>query len=135
MKILTEKKKDINKRKEGTFKFLQKSYFVNKKNWTSRSTSNTSNSNFNVTIPQWSEAISIEEEDVGICKCRRKFNVDIIHEEVKGISSKMEEIKLRKCSRKNHIDIINEETKGSSSEEEDIEMCKWSRISRVDTIN
>ena len=29
------------------------------------------------------KAISIEEEDIGICKCRRRSQVDIINEEVK----------------------------------------------------
>ena len=32
--------------------------------------------------------------------CRIKINVEIINEEVKGISSEVEEIKVRKCSRK-----------------------------------
>ena len=35
-------------------------------------------------IPQWSEAISIEEEDIGMRKCRRKSNVENTNEEVKG---------------------------------------------------
>ena len=41
-------------------------------------------------------------------KCRRKSNVEIINEEVKGSSSEVEEIKIHKCSRKIHVDIINE---------------------------
>ena len=49
-------------------------------------------------------------------KCRRKSNVEIKNEEVKGKSSETEEIKILKCSRKSHVDIINEEMKGSSSE-------------------
>ena len=48
---------------------------------------------------------------------RRKSNVEIINEEVKGNISEVEEIKIRKCIRKSHVDIINEEKKGSSSEE------------------
>ena len=50
-------------------------------------------------------------------RCRRKSNVEILNEEVKGSSSEVEEVKMRKCSRKGHVDIINEEIKGSSSEE------------------
>ena len=83
---------------------------------TSKATSNTYNSNFNANIPQWSEEISSEDEDIGMRKCRRKSNDEIINEEVKGIISEVEEIKMRKCSRKSHVDIINEEVKGSISE-------------------
>ena len=42
------------------------------------------------------------------CVSVGKMNVDIINEEVKGISDEVEEIKIRKCRRKSHIDIINE---------------------------
>ena len=52
-------------------------------------TSNTSNSNFDEGIPHWSEASSSEEEDIGMRKCIRKINVDIINEEVKGSSSEI----------------------------------------------
>ena len=62
--------------------------------------SNTSNSNFNANIPQWSEASSIEEEEIVICECRRKSNVKIIKEEVKGSISEVEEIKIIKFRRK-----------------------------------
>ena len=53
-----------------------------------------------------------------MCICRRKSNVEIINEEVKGSSSEVKEVKIRKCSIKSHAGIINEEIKGSSSEEE-----------------
>ena len=63
------------------------------------------------------------------------MNVDIINEEVKGISDEVEEIKIRKCRRKSHIDIINQETKGISSEEEEIGIIMCRRRSQVDIIN
>ena len=66
--------------------------FVNKTTQTSLETINTSNSNFNYNIPQWSEEISSEEEDIGMRKCRRKSHVEIINEEVKGSSSEVEDI-------------------------------------------
>ena len=59
-------------------------------------------------IQQWSESSSSEEEYIGMCKCRRKSNVEITNEEVKGKSSEVEEIKIIKCSRKSYVDIINE---------------------------
>ena len=102
---------------------------------TSRSTGYTFNSNFNANIPQWSYAIIIEEEDIGMRKCKRKRNVDITNEEVKGSISELEEIKIRKCSRKSHVDIINEEMEGSSSEEEYIGMRKCRREINSDIIN
>ena len=80
---------------------------MNKTIQTSRATSNTSNSNFNANIPQWSEASSSEDEDIGIRKFRRNSNVEIINGEVKKISSEAEEIKIRNCSRKIHVDILN----------------------------
>ena len=96
---------------------------MNKITRTSQATSNTSNSNFNDNIPQLSESISSEDEDIVMSKCRRKINVEIINVEVKVSSSEAEEIKIRKFRRKGPIDIINEEMKGSSSEGEDIEIC------------
>ena len=66
---------------------------------------------------------------------QEKSNVDIIDDEVKGISSEVEEIKIHKCRIKNHVDIINEKKKGSSSEEEDIGIPKCRRRSQVDVIN
>ena len=39
---------------------------------------------------------------------------------MKGSSGELEDIKIRKCSRKSHVDIINEEIKGISIEEEEI---------------
>ena len=41
-------------------------------------------------------------------KCRRKSNVGITNEKVKGIYGAMEEIKIPTCSRKGHVDIIHE---------------------------
>ena len=63
-------------------------------------------------------------------KCRRKFNVNIINEEVKGKISEVEDIKILKCRRKSHVDIINEEMKVSSSEDEYIVIRKCRRRSR-----
>ena len=45
--------------------------------------SNTSNSDFNTDIPQWSEASSSDEEDIGIRKGGRKSNVENTNEETK----------------------------------------------------
>ena len=58
---------------------------------------NTSNSNINVDIPKWIEAISSEEEDI---KCSRKSHVETLNEEMKGSSSEEEDIGLRKCRRR-----------------------------------
>ena len=132
---LNREKKDRKKERKVYLRLLQKSCFVNKTTWATQSTSNTSNSNFNANIPQWREAISIEEEDIGIRKCRRKINVGIINEEVKGSSSELKDIKICKCSRKIHVDIKNEEMKGNSSEEEEIGIIRCRRRNRVDIIN
>ena len=86
---------------------------MNKKTRISQTTNNTYNWNSNANIPQWSEARSSENGEIGMTKCRRK-NVDIINEEVKVISSELEETKILKCTRKNQVDIIKEETKESS---------------------
>ena len=59
----------------------KKSCFVNEITRTSRATSTTYNSNFNAKITQWIEASSSEEEDIGICKWKRKSNVEIINKE------------------------------------------------------
>ena len=101
----------------------------------SRATSNTSNSNFNANIIKLIEASRSEEEEIVMCKHKRKINVKIINENVKGISSEAEGIKIRKCSRKSHVDIINEEMKGRSSEEEKIGIRMCRRGIRVDIIN
>ena len=45
-------------------------------------------------------------------KYRRKSNVDIINEEMKGIISEVEETGIHKCSRRSRVDIINKEVKG-----------------------
>ena len=104
---------------------------MNKTTRTSRATSITSNSSFNVDIPQWSEASTSEDEDTVIRNCRRKSNVDIINEEVKRSSSEVEEIKIRKCRRKSHVNILKDKTREISSEEEKIVIRKCRRRSRV----
>ena len=71
---------------------------MNKTTRTNRVTSKTSNPNFNTDIPQWSEASSSEEENIGMRKCRRKSNVEIKNEEVKGSSTEVKEIIMRKCN-------------------------------------
>ena len=40
--------------------------------------------------------------------CRRKIDVGITNEEVKGISTELEEIKILKCTRKRHVETVNE---------------------------
>ena len=84
---------------------------MNKKTQKSRATSNTSYSNFITGIPQWSEASSSEEEEIGMRKCRIESNVYNTNEELKRKSSVEEEIKIHKCSRKSHIETVNEEMK------------------------
>ena len=108
---------------------------MNKITRTSRETSNTPHSNFNANIPKWSGGINSEEYDVVMRNCRRKINIDIKKEEMKGSSGEVEEIKIHECSRKIHVDIINEEMKGISSEEEYIVIRKCRRRIRVDIIN
>ena len=49
---------------------------MNKTTQTSQTTSNTYNSDFNADTPLWSEASISEEEDIGMCKGRRKINVE-----------------------------------------------------------
>ena len=63
---------------------------MKKRSQTSRAKSNNSNSDFNVDIPHWSKAMSSEEEEIGILKCRRKNHAEIMNEEVKGSSSEVE---------------------------------------------
>ena len=92
--------------------------FVNKTTRTSQATSNTSDLNFNVDIPQWNGASSSKKEDIGMHLCRGKTNVEIPNEEVKGKSCKLEEIKTPKCSIKSHVETVNEQIKGRISEEE-----------------
>ena len=70
-----------NKKKGGKSKpSPKKGCSVNKTTRKSQATSNTSNSDFNVDISQWSEASSSEEEDIGMRKCRRKSYVEITNE-------------------------------------------------------
>ena len=108
---------------------------MNNRTLTSRAKSNTSNSNFNAYLPNWSKASSIEEEEFGTRNCRRKTHVEIINEEVKLSSSEEEYIGIRRCRRKSRVDIQDEEVKVSSSEEEDIVIRKFRRRSRVDIVN
>ena len=84
---------------------------MNKTTLTSQATGDTSNSNFGAKIPQWSEASSSEEGDVGMRKCKRKGNVEIKNGKVKGSSGEVEEIKIRKCKSKSHVFIINDKIK------------------------
>ena len=63
---------------------------MNKITRTSQAISNTYNSNFNADIKQWSEAVSIEEEGIGIRKCRIKINVEVANGEVKVSSGEVE---------------------------------------------
>ena len=88
---------------------------MNKKTQTSQATGNTSNSYFNANIPQLSEARSSEEKDIVMRKCRRKSNVEIINEELKGSSSREGYIRIHKCRRISRVDNINEEVKGWTS--------------------
>ena len=80
---------------------------MNKTTRKGRGTSNTSNSNFNAYIQTWSESSSVQEEEIGIHKDKRKSNFDNKTEEVKGKSSEEEEIKILKCSRKSHVKTVN----------------------------
>ena len=47
-----------------------------------------------------------------------KNHVDIINEEMKGISSEEEDIGIRKFRRRSRVHIINEEVKGWTSSQE-----------------
>ena len=78
---------------------------MNKTTRTIQATSNTSSSNINVDIPQWSEARSSEEEDI---KCSRKSHVETVNEEMKVCSSEEEEIEIHKCRGIIRFDIMNE---------------------------
>ena len=65
-----------------------------------------------------SESSSSEEEDVGMCKSRRKSDFENTSEESNGKSIEEEEIKSPKCGRKGNVENVNEEKKESNSEEE-----------------
>ena len=81
---LNREENSRNKIKEVTSKpSPQKYFFVNMTTRKSPATSNTSNSNFNAYITQWSETSSSEEEYIETRKCRKKIHVEIINEEVK----------------------------------------------------
>ena len=73
---------------------------MNKTTRTSRATSNTNNLNYNADTQQWSEAISSEEEYIGMRKGGRKSNVENTNKEVKGESSEEEEIKYLSIAEK-----------------------------------
>ena len=108
---------------------------MNKTTRTSQARSNTLNPNFNADIPQWSEARSNEQEEIGIRKGSTKSNVENKNNGMKGKSSEEKETKITKCSRKSHVETENEETKEIISEEEDIGIRKFRRIIRVDIMN
>ena len=65
-----------------------------------------------------SEAISSEEEDVGMSKNRRKGYFVNKKEESNGKNIEEEEIKSPKCGGKGDVENVNEETKERNSEEE-----------------
>ena len=81
----------------------------------SRETSNTYNLNSEVDSPHWRKTSSIEEEEIGKNKCRKRSGNDIINKALKVSSSEEEEIGIRKCRRISRVDIINEEVKGWTS--------------------
>ena len=132
---LNREKKSITKRKEGTSKPSPKKPVLWIRQPKQVDQQVTPPIQILMLIPKWSEERSSEEEYIGMCKCRRKINAEIINEEVKGRSSEVEESKIRKFSRKSHVGFINQYMKRSSSEEEDIGIHKCGRISRVDIIN
>ena len=98
---------------------------------TSQATINNHNSNFNAEPQRWSGSSISEEEDIGMCKGRRKSNVDNTNKKLKGKSSEEEEIKIPNCSRKIHVGTVNEDMKESRSEEDDIRIRKYRRRIRV----
>ena len=55
-------------------------------------------------IQQCSEASSSEEEDI---MRSRKSHVETVNEEMKGIISEEEEIGICKCRRRSRVEIIN----------------------------
>ena len=69
---------------------LQKSFFVNETNQTSRSRSYTYKSSLNAKTGSCSEASSSEEEDIGMRKVRRKSDFENTNEELNGSSSEEE---------------------------------------------
>ena len=72
---------------------LQKRFFVNETNQTSRSRSYTYKSSLNAKTGSCSEANSSEEEDIGMRQGRRKSDFDSTNEELNGSSSEEEDIK------------------------------------------
>ena len=116
---LNRDKNERNKKKEDTSKPSPKKYcFVNKTTRTSLETSNTSNSNINVDIPKCSEASSSEEKDI---QCRIKIHVETINYGIKRSISEEEEIGICKCRRRIRVGIMNKEVKGwiSSSKQQE----------------
>ena len=63
-------------------------------------------------IPQWSEAISSEEEEI---KCSRKSYIETVNEEIKGSSSEEEDTGIRKCRERSPVENMNKEVKGWTS--------------------
>ena len=116
-------RKKGQKQKKGRYiqAFSKKGCFVNKTTRTSRATSNTYTRDFNAYIPHCSGSSSGEEEDIGMCKCRRKINAENKNVDVKGKRSEVEEIKIPKCIRRIRVEITNKEVKGwiSSSKQQD----------------
>ena len=96
--------KTRNGNKEDTSKLSpKKGCFVNEKNQTSRARSYTYKSNLNAKTGSCSEASSIEEEDIGMHKGRRKSDFENTNEELNGSSSEEEEIISPKCDRKGNV--------------------------------
>ena len=67
-----------------------------------------------------SEATSSKEENIGICKGRRKISFENTNKELNGSSIEEKGIKSPKCGRKGNVETVNDETKEINSEEEDI---------------
>ena len=72
--------------------------FVNETNQTSRERSYTYKSNLNAKTGSCSEASSSEEEDIGMCKGRRKSDFDNTNKEINESSSEEEEIPCKTSS-------------------------------------
>ena len=107
---------------------------MNETNQTSRERSYTYKSNLNGKTGGCSEARSIEDEDIGMRKGRRKSDFENTNKELNGSSIWEEEIKSPKCGRKGNVGTVNGETKERNIEEEEIGIRKC-RKSRIDKIN
>ena len=60
----------------------------------------------NAKIGSCSEVSSIEEEDIGMRKGRRKSDFGNTNEELNGIRSEEEEIKSPKCGRNGNVETV-----------------------------